>query len=139
MSNWKGYILKATATGQIFPNEYIAEESYTSEPNHREEIKAYRDDNTRNLTRVTAQGTKSSISFTTRTNLHLNDKMAIQAFFTNAESIPLERKINFEYWNDEDNTYHTGDFYRPDIKFQMKKIMENDIIYKEITISLIEY
>ena len=39
--SWAGYFIKATATGQIFPNEYIAWESYESEPNHREEIKAY--------------------------------------------------------------------------------------------------
>ena len=78
MSNWRGYFIKATETGQIFPNEYIAWESYESEPNHREEIKAYRDDNTRDLTRVTAEGTKTSLTFTTRENLHLEDKMAIQ-------------------------------------------------------------
>ena len=139
MSNWRGYFIKATETGQIFPNEYIAWESYESEPNHREEIKAYRDDNTRDLTRVTAEGTKTSLTFTTRENLHLEDKMAIQEFFTDAESVALERKINLEYWNDEDNDYHTADFYRPDIKFKIKKITANDIIYKEITIDLVEY
>lgn len=139
MSNWRGYLLKATATGRIFPNKYIAEESYSSEPNHREEIKAYRDDNTRDLTRVTAEGTKTSITFTTRGNLHLAEKQEIQDFFTSAESIALERKINLEYWNDESNSYQTADFYRPDIKFQMRKISNDDIIYKEITIDLIEY
>ena len=137
--SWAGYFIKATATGQIFPNEYIAWESYESEPNHREEIKAYRDDNTRDLTRVTAEGTKTSLNFTTRANLHLADKQAIQEFFTNAESIALERKINLEYWNDEDNSYHTADFYRPDIKFKIKKITANDIIYQALEIDLIEY
>jgi len=139
MSDWNGYFIKATETGEIFPNEYIAWESYESEPNHREEIKAYRDDNTRDLTRITAEGTKTSLTFNTRANLHLEDKMAIQNFFTSAESSALERKINLQYWNDEDNTYHTADFYRPDIKFQIKKITSNDIIYKEITIDLVEY
>ena len=137
--SWAGYFIKATATGQIFPNEYIAWESYESEPNHREEIKAYRDDNTRDLTRVTAEGTKTSLNFTTRANLHLTDKQAIQEFFTNAESIALERKINLEYWNDEDNAYHTADFYRPDIKFKIKKITADDIIYQALEIDLIEY
>lgn len=137
--SWAGYFIKATATGQIFPNEYIAWESYESEPNHREEIKAYRDDNTRDLTRVTAEGTKTSLNFTTRANLHLADQQAIQEFFTNAESIALERKINLEYWNDEDNAYHTADFYRPDIKFKIKKITADDIIYQALEIDLIEY
>ena len=139
MSNWKGYFFKATATGQIFPSEYIAWESYDNEPNHREEIKAYRNDNTRDLTRITAQGTKSSFAFTTRANLHLADVERILTFFTSAESNALERKINLEYWNNEDLTYHTSDFYRPDIKFPIKKITDNDIIYKEFTIDLIEY
>jgi hypothetical protein len=137
--SWRGYFIRATKTNTIFPNEYIAWESYDSEPNHREEIKAYRDDNTRNLTRVTAEGTKSSLAFTVRSNLHLSDKIAIQNFFTDAEDDALERKINLEYWNDEDNTYKTADFYRPDIKFTIKKITEDDIIYKEFTIDLVEY
>ena len=137
--SWKGYFIRATKTNTIFPNEYIAWESYDSEPNHREEIKAYRDDNTRDLTRITAEGTKSSLAFTVRSNLHLSDKIAIQNFFTDAEDDALERKINLEYWNDEDNTYKTADFYRPDIKFTIKKITEDDIIYKEFTIDLIEY
>lgn len=139
MNNWRGYFIRATKNNQIFPNEYIAWESYDSEPNHREEIKAYRDDNTRNLTRVTAEGTKSSLTFTVRSNLHLEDKMFIQAFFTDNESDALERKITLEYWNDEDNDYHISDFYRPDIKFTIKKITTNDIIYKEFTIDLVEY
>lgn len=139
MSNFRGYLLKATANNKIFPQKYIALESYSSEPNHREEIKAYRDDNTRDLTRITAEGTKTSISFTTRNNLHLAEKEEIQKFFTSAESVALERKITLEYWNDEENIYKTGVFYRPDIKFQIKQIMEDDIVYKEITISLVEY
>lgn len=137
--SWAGYFIKSTKTGQIFPNEYIAWESYESEPNHREEIKAYRDDNTRDLTRITAEGTKSSLAFTTREGLHLADKMAIQAFFTNGESNALERKINLEYWNDEENTYKTADFYRPDIKFKIRKITSTDIIYQAMDIDLIEY
>lgn len=139
MSNWRGYFFKATVTGRVFPDTYIAWESYDSEPNHREEIKAYRDDNTRNLTRITCAGTKSSFSFTTRDNLTRDEIEDIQSFFTSAESVALERKINLEYWNDEDGVYKTSDFYRPDIKFPIKKITDTDIIYKAITIDLIEY
>ena len=139
MDEFRGYLLKAVSTGTIFPHKYIALESYSSEPNHREEIKAYRDDNTRNLTRVTAEGTKTSLSFTTRPNLHLKEKQEIQKFFTDAESVALERKIQLEYWNDESNTYKTGYFYRTDTKFPIKQIMDDDILYKEMTISLVEY
>lgn len=60
MANFEGYLFKSGS--DIFPHQYINYESYSTLPNSREEIKAYRDDNTRDLTRVTASGTKSSFS-----------------------------------------------------------------------------
>ena len=139
MSAFKGYLLRAVATNTIFPNSYIVYEGWDSTPNQREEIKAWRDDNTRDLYRITAQGTKNSLTFKVKENLHLADKIAIQKFFTDAEINHLERKVELEYWNDEDNEYKTAYFYRPDIKFTMKKITDDDIIYKEFTIDLVEY
>ena len=88
---------------QIFPNKYIQYNSWSSTPNQREEIKAYRDDNTRNLTRITAAGKKSVFSFKVRSPLHLDEKMEIQEFFTNAELDPEQRKINLKFWDDEKN------------------------------------
>ena len=79
---------------QVFPNKYIQFNSWTSTPNQREEIKAYRDDNTRNLTRVTAAGKKSVFSFKVRSPLHLEDKILIQKFFTDAEIDHEQRKVN---------------------------------------------
>lgn len=139
MSNFRGYLLRAVATNTIFNNHYILYETWNCTPNQREEIKAYRDDNTRDLYRITAQGTKTALSFTIKSGLHLSDKMAIQEFFTNAEINHLERKIQLEYWNDEDNEYKIAYFYRPDIKFTMRKVTDDDIIYKEFDIDLIEY
>mgnify|MGYP003571472550 CR=1 FL=1 len=139
MSNFQGYLFKATDSNQIFPMKYIAYNTWKSTPNQREEIKAYRDDNTRNLTRVTASGTKSVFQFDTRDTITLDEKMEIQAFFTDNESVALERKINITYWNDEENAYKTGAFYRPDIVFQIKHIEGNNIIYSKATIKLIEY
>lgn len=137
MATFKGYLFKAGNT--IFPHQYIQYESYSTLPNSREEIKAYRDDNTRNLTRVTATGHKSSMSFKTRPYLHLADIEAILKFFKDNESNATERKITLEYWNNEDLEYKTSDFYRADITFEIMKITEDDIIYKEAEISLIEY
>lgn len=139
MAEFRGYLLKATKTDEVFPLEYIVWEGYKSTPNQREEIKAYRDENSRNLHRITAKGKKTRIDFTIRHNLHLADKKKIQKWFTDAESVSAERKINLEYWNDEDNKYETGDFYRPDIEFTIKEVLENDLIYKELPITLVEY
>lgn len=139
MAEFKGYLIKSTANDIIFPNKYILYEGWDSTPNHREEIKAWRDDNTRELFRITAEGTKTDFTIKIKGGLHLADKIAIQEFFTNAEVNHLERKIQLTYWNDEDNEYKTSYFYRPDIKFTIRKVTENDIVYNEYTISLVEY
>lgn len=138
MSNWNGYFIKATKTNTIFPMKWIVVDSYETIPNAREEIKAYRDENTRNLTRVTASGHKTSLKFTVRP-LHLADKIKVQKFFTDNESNANQRKIQLQYWNDEDNVYKTAYFYRPDITFKIKQTTKNDIKYDSFDIDLIEY
>ena len=139
MDAFRGYLLKAISTGDVFPHEYMKLETWDSTPNSREEIKAFRDENSRDLVRVTAAGKKSSFSFQTRSKLNLSQKQEVQAFFTNAESDHTQRKVELEFWNDEDNEYKTGYFYRPDISFPIYKITDDDIIYKEITIECVEY
>lgn len=136
---FEGYLFKATTSGNVFPNEYIAFNTWKTTPNQREEIKAYRDENTRNLTRITASGKKSVFSFETRDNLTLADKMAIQSFFTSNESDASQRKISLTYWNDEENDYKQGEFYRPNITFQIKRVDGSDILYMKVKIELIEY
>lgn len=139
MGVFKGYLLKAVETNKKFPNNYILYQSWKSTPNQREEIDAYRDDNTRELFRFTAEGEKSIFSFQTKPGMHLADKMAIQDFFVSAESNHKERKVKLEYWNDEDNQYEQGDFYRPNLEFPIRKITEDDIIYEALTLDFVEY
>ena len=136
---FKGYLLRATATNTIFPNNYILLESWSSTPNQREEIKAYREENTRDLHRITAAGKKSKWSFSTKPKIHLADKIKIQEFFTQAEINADERKVELEFWNDETNQYEIGYFYRPDTEFPIYKITENDIIYNSLKITGVEY
>lgn len=139
MSNFKGYLFKFKTTGKKFPNKYILYNSWTSIPDAREEIKAYRDDNTRNLYRVTSNGTKSSFSFTLRGGLHLTDWEKIRKLFRDAESNHLQRKVEIEYWNDEELDYKTGYVYRANMTPKIKMITENDIIYDELQIDIVEY
>ena len=134
---FEGYLLKSG--NDIFPHKYIEFSSWESTPNQREEIKAYRDDNTRNLTRVTAAGRKTAIAFKTRDNLTLDEKKEIQKFFTDHETNKAERKLPLTFWNDEDNTYKTGYFYRPNLKFPIKSISGNNIVYGSVQIDLVEY
>jgi hypothetical protein len=141
--NFEGYLFASCDSKfrvrQTFPNKYIQYNSWSSTPNQREEIKAYRDDNTRKLTRVTASGKKSVFSFKVRGNLHLAEKKEIQEFFTSAETNHEQRKVNLKFWDDENNEYKTGTFYRPNMPFPIVKITEDDIIYGELTIECIEY
>lgn len=141
MGNFKGYLIKKTVnnTDVIFPHQYIALGSWESTPNQREEIKAYRDDNTRDLTRVTAQGKKTVCKFKTRKNLHLADKQAIQKFFTDSEVDANQRKIQLTLWNDESNSYFTTYVYRPNMTFKIIRIEADDIIYDEMSFELVEY
>lgn len=147
---FRGYLIKAVTRQStappyedaVFPLNYILWDSYKSTPNQREEIKAYRDENTRNLTRVTASGKKSVIEFKLR-QLHLADKMFIQGWLHNAEENTQEaheqRKIQLEFWDDEENTYKTGYFYRPNTEFEILRLMDDDIVYKELTLKFVEY
>lgn len=143
MANFEGYLLKARKTSNDswdnFPTKYINEASWKTVPNQREEIKAYRNENNRNLTRVTASGKKTAIAFETRAGLHLSDKKKIQKFFTDNESNSSQRKVHLKYWNDESNEYKEGDFYRTDIEFTIRQITDDDIIYEPMTINLVEY
>jgi len=138
--SWQGFFFgSSNATADRFPMKYIDEKSWSSNPNFREEIKAYRDENTRNLTRVTAAGKKSSFKFDIREGLHLADKKIIQKFFTDRESDAAQRKITLWYWNDEDNKYKEGTFYRPNMEFKIKRVTSTEIYYDTMTIELIEY
>lgn len=139
MDNFKGILLYRTADNKPFPQQYIEMGSWSSNPDQREEIRAYRDDNTRALTRITAQGRKSIFSFATRNNLHLKDKIAIQNWFTEKEVNSTERKIQLTFWNEETNDYDTGYFYRPNMEFKIKSIIGNDIIYDSMQFDFVEY
>lgn len=136
--NFNGTLLSTPVNGRIFPNKYIELESFDSSPNVREEIKAVRDDYTRDLTRVTASGTKSSFKFTT-TVLYLKELKEILDFFTDAEVDHLQRKVQLRYWNDEELDYKTGYFYRPNMTFTKTSVTDDDIEYAPLTLEFIEY
>ena len=139
MGVFKGYLLKAVLTGQIFPHQYILYNTWESTPNQREEIKAYREENSRDLHRFTADGRKSTLKFDIRPSLHLADIIAIDEWFKNAEIDADERKIEVEFWDDDRHMYRPIVCYRPNPKFKIMRIEDDDIIYSGSTVELIEY
>lgn len=138
MPTFKGYLLKSNVSGE-FPNKYIKYESWQSNPNQREEIKAYRDENRRDLHRVTAEGRKTALSFEIRDNLHLAEVNEIKLWFANACSNADERKMDLEIWDDDNLAYKTITVYQANPKFKIKKITDDDIIYLGRTVDLVEY
>lgn len=146
-----GYLLKSG--NDAFPNKYIELGSYDVTPDQREEIKAERDDNTRKLIRVTASGMKSVIHFKTRPNLTLSEVSEITSWFRNHEAgetgettalANQQRKIPITFWNPDPADknypdYDSGYFYRPNMKFPIKRIDGNNIIYDSLEFDLIEY
>lgn len=139
MAVFEGYLLKAVATNRVFPHQYIVFGTWETTPNQREEIKAYREENSRDLHRFTAEGRKSTLKFDIRPNLHLADIEAIDNWFKSAESNADERKIEVRFWDDDRHMYRNIVCYQPNPKFKIKRITDNDIIYDGRTIELIEY
>lgn len=141
MTEFKGYLLKAGNSNKLFPHEYINIGTYKATPNQREEIEAYRDDYTRDLTRVTAEGMKTKIVFSTAEDITLEQKIEIQDFFKSCMVDKKERKIYLTYWDDEDNIYETSYFYLPDIQYTVKTIdrEKKTMIYAAVDYSLTEY
>ena len=140
-TNWLGYYFKSVKTGQIFPSKYIQHDTFKQTPSQMEEVKAYRDDNSRDLHRFTAEGHKTVWYFKTPKHLHLADMIAIQNFFINGEEATDhdEQKIQLKYWNQKALDYKTGWFYRPNLDYVTNHISDTDIVFDEQQIDLIEY
>ena len=132
---FNGYLIKAGGTE--IPMKYIKYDGYTITPNQRMEQEAKRSV-TGVLYRITVEHTATKIEFNTPTlsNSEMNQLMSL---FRNAWTNTQERKLTLEYYDMETNSYKTGEFYMPDIKFQIMQIQENKIIYKETRIAFIEY
>lgn len=122
-----------------FPMKYVAKNGVHINPNVREEIKAYRDDNSRNLTRVTAAGTKTSISIDILGGQHNAEKNEMQAWFTSHEIDTLQRKITLLYYDADSDSYKTGTFYRADTEYTIITTTANDILWDAWTYDLVEY
>lgn len=137
---FNGYLIKiGGSSGTILPMKYIKLSGYNITPNQRMETEAKRTlDGI--LHRSTVEHTASKIEFTTPniTNLDVDEMMTL---FRNAWSSTIERKLTLEYYENETNSYKTGEFYMPDIKFEIDHIetATNVIVYKETRVAFIEY
>ena len=135
---YSGYLIKlGGSSGEILPMKYMKIEGYDITPNQRMESEAKRDV-TGVLHRTTVAHTASKIEFNTpkMTNRDVN---AMMTLIRNHWTSSAERKITLYYYDMETDSYKTGDFYMPDIKFPIHRIDGNIIYYNEIRIAFIEY
>lgn len=137
---YNGYLIKLGGSlGTPLPMKFIKLDGYNISPNQRMEAEAGRSV-TGLLHRTTVAHTASKIEINTpyMTNRDVDEMMTL---FRNAWTSTLERKLNLEYYDMETDTYKTGTFYMPDIKFEIDHIEAalNMIVYKEIRIAFIEY
>ena len=137
---FNGYLLKlGGASGTVFPMKYIKVEGYDATPNQRMESEAKRAI-TGELHRTTVAHTATKIEFNTpnMTNVDVAEMMRL---FRSKWTSVAERKLKLQYYDSETDSYKTGDFYMPDIKFPIQRIdLENNLIYYgETRIAFIEY
>jgi hypothetical protein len=137
---YNGYLIKlGGSSGTPLPMKFIKLDGYNISPNQRMEAEAGRSV-TGLLHRTTVAHTASKVEINTPyiTNRDVDEMMTL---FRNAWTSTLERKLNLEYYDMETNSYKTGTFYMPDIKFEIDHIEAdiNVVVYKEIRIAFIEY
>lgn len=136
-TDWKGYVLKFGSVA--VPNSYLKlDDGNEQTPNQREEVKAVRDDYTRALSRVTADGQITKMSFVFRP-LNITQMRALRTVMANGLVNAKERKYQVTYWNDENLRYEKGNFYIPDITYKKGIIDSTGIMYKSFTMTLIGY
>ena len=137
---FNGYLIKlGGSSGTELPLSYVKAESYSAMPNQRMESEAKRAV-TGVLKRTTCEHTATKIEINTvpMTNSQWNVLWnMIKTRFTNY----LQRDITLEYYDNETDSYKTGNFYMPDIQYPILRVdTDADLIhYDSIRLAFIEY
>lgn len=126
-TNYKGYLLRVN--GVRVDQKFFRD--YKSAPNKQTDLNPWTD-NVGVTHRNVLPHKRSTITFTTPP-IYLEDKIELQGLF------PDRTKVLLEYWNDEVNDYAEGEFYVPDVNYEIMMPFPKTIQYRPITIELIEY
>ena len=137
---YNGYLIKlGGSSGTILPMRFISVGSYNATPNQRMETSASRSV-TGVLHRTTVSHTASKIEFETPYLTNAERKQLntlISQNFTNKQ----ERKLDINYYDDEEDEYKNATCYVPDVKYSIDHIdaEKNIIYYKPVRYAFIEY
>ena len=134
---FNGSLIKLS--GDNFPLQYVFKESYKVTPNRRQDLDPYRDANGL-LHRNTISHTATTIQFQTKPMW--NDEFdAMMSFIRSRYTNSLEKKLHITYFSPDINDYKTGDFYVPDVEYNMDLVdtTRRKIFYLSTTLEFIEY
>ena len=138
---FNGKILEFAIGGDYieFPIKYIKFESYKVTPDQRMESEAGRA-TTGRLHRTTMEHMPSKIDMTT-VPLTNNDVNIINTMLNNAFTDAAQRKLTLRYYKPSTDEYCTGEFYIPDIDYDISRIdlINNVVYYKPTRLAFIEY
>lgn len=122
----------------VFPNQYIALDTYDITPNQRQDLDNYTDGN--GVTHRNAlEHTKTQIQFTIMKRpqgVHLDIMSNMRANYINNK----ERDSNCVYYDAETGEYKTGHFYLdPSVQFHLERIKDGELYYGETQFLFVEY
>lgn len=127
MTNYKGFLMKIN--GNLLDHRFIRD--YKSTPMKQTDINPWTDNN--GIThRNVVPHRRTTITFMTPP-LCLEDKIKLQELY------PDRIRMEIEYWNDEINDYSKGEFYIPDVTFEVLMAYKDTIMYRPVTYEFIEY
>ena len=122
-----------------FPLKLINAESYKVTPHQRMESSASRS-TTGKLVRTTCSHTASKIDLSTIVMTN-TDVATIENLLSSAYTDSKQRKLSLRYYVPSSDSYKTGDFYVPDIDYDIIRVdtNANKIWYKSTRYAFIEY
>ena len=120
-----------------FPLRLIKADSYKVTPNQRMESSANRAA-TGKLVRVTVEHTASKIDLETPPITN-SDVAYLNDIFTLCYTDSKQRKLNLRYYDPSSDSYKTGEFYIPDIDYEINRISGTVIYYNPVRFAFIEY
>lgn len=119
------------------PTKYLLADGWEQTPNQRTEIAAYRDANVY-LHRTTSPNHKTSLTLNFCPMCRA-DKETVQSIISSAFVDEIERKVGITYRNEETNSYESGVFYIPDIRYKTLGWFGGECWYSSFSCELVEY
>lgn len=123
--------------GTPLPKTYIRVESYKATPDQRQDLNSYVDANGY-LHRNALPHTRTKVEW--ETPYLTNTQVAqMNEIFRNAMTNTTERKVTVYYYDNETDSYTSGEFYMPDAQYTIYNADDRRILYAPIRFALIEY